>query len=168
MPHLSTGDILVANHPVFGGSHLPDVSVLARFGKGKGLSLSYNRAHHARSGESVPVPCPRVQLPLSGKGGTISAIFVQRENPGWIRLKVLQQAEYPSRQISENLADLSAQVASLRYGIDTMEQLIAEYGDNEITQQMNALREEIKSELPAFSRRVWRYCPFRYAVFGRW
>ena len=43
--------------------------------------------------------------------------------------KVLQLAEYPSRQVSENLADLSARVASLRYGINAMEQLIAEYGE---------------------------------------
>ena len=146
LPHLSTGDILVANHPVFGGSHLPDVSVLAPvFGKSKEpVCFLANRAHHAEIGGVSPGSMPAGSATLEQEGVVLSPQYLFKKGESRMDQieKVLQQAEYPSRQISENLADLSAQVASLRYGIDTMEQLIAEYGDNEITQQMNALREE--------------------------
>ena len=62
----------------------------------------------------------------------------------------LGTAKYPSRQIDENLADLSAQVASLRHGIDAMEKLLMRYGDDEISGQMNALREESRTNCRKF------------------
>ncbi|NBQ02953.1 MAG: hypothetical protein EBU27_07015, partial [Opitutae bacterium] len=145
-PHLSRGDILVANHPAYGGSHLPDVSVLAPvFGERKEpVCFLANRAHHAEIGGVSPGSMPAGSATLEQEGVVLSPqyLFEKGESRMDQIEKVLQRAEYPSRQVSENLADLSAQVASLRYGIDTMEQLIAEYGENEITQQMNALREE--------------------------
>jgi 5-oxoprolinase (ATP-hydrolysing) len=145
-PHLSRGDILVANHPAYGGSHLPDVSVLAPvFGERKEpVCFLANRAHHAEIGGVSPGSMPAGSATLEQEGVVLSPqyLFEKGESRMDQIEKVLQWAEYPSRQVSENLADLSAQVASLRYGIDTMEQLIAEYGENEITQQMNALREE--------------------------
>lgn len=145
-PPLSKGDILVSNHPAFGGSHLPDVSVLAPvFGDGgETICFLANRAHHAEIGGVSPGSMPAGSSTLEQEGVVLfpQYLFEKGESRMDQIEKLLQQTEYPSRQVSDNLADLSAQVASLRYGIDTMEQLIAEYGENEITQQMNALREE--------------------------
>ena len=145
-PHLSKGDILVANHPAFGGSHLPDVSVLAPVFDESNEPVCFlaNRAHHAEIGGGSPGSMPAGSASLEQEGVVLSPqyLFERGESRMDQIEKALLQAEYPSRQVSENLADLSAQVASLRYGIDAMEQLIAEYGENEITKQMNALREE--------------------------
>ena len=42
--------------------------------------------------------------------------------------ELLRSSNYPSRQVAENLADLSAQVASLRLGMIAMQGLLNEYG----------------------------------------
>ena len=63
---------------------------------------------------------------------------------------VLASAKYPSRQVDENLADLSAQVASLRHGIEAMEKLLENYGLDEISSQMAALREESRISCERF------------------
>ena len=62
----------------------------------------------------------------------------------------LESAIYPSRQVDENLADLSAQVASLRHGIEAMEKLLENYGLDEISGQMAALREESRISCERF------------------
>ena len=145
-PQLSKGDILVANHPGFGGSHLPDISVLAPvFGKSEEpVCFVANRAHHAEIGGASPGSMPAGSATLEQEGVVLypQYLFEKGESRMGQIKKILQQAKYPSRQVSENLADLSAQVASLRYGVDAMEHLLVEYGEDEITRQMNALREE--------------------------
>ena len=47
--------------------------------------------------------------------------------------KLLRSGNYPSRQVGENMADLSAQVASLRLGMNAMQELLKEYGAEEIS-----------------------------------
>ena len=56
--------------------------------------------------------------------------------------KLLRSGKYPSRQVAENLADLSAQVASLRLGMVAMEELIKEYGAEEISIRMAEMGKE--------------------------
>ena len=119
-PHLSRGDILVANHPAFGGSHLPDGSVLAPvFGESKEpVCFLANRAHHAEIGGVSPGSMPAGSATLEQEGVVLSPqyLFEKGESRMDQIEKVLQRRiSFPSG--FENLADLSAQVASLRYGL---------------------------------------------------
>ena len=68
-PNLSKGDILLSNHPAFGGSHLPDVSLIAPvFGKEGNPVLLANRAHHAEMGGVTPGSMPAGSTMLSEEG----------------------------------------------------------------------------------------------------
>ena len=72
MPELKPGDIVVSNHPAFGGSHLPDVTVLAPvFAEGSDRPVAYlaNRAHHAEIGGVSPGSMPASTNCL-GRGGS--------------------------------------------------------------------------------------------------
>ena len=60
--HLSSiepGDIIITNHPMYGGSHLPDITVFAPFFSEDHKLVGYlaNRAHHAEIGGVLPDPC---------------------------------------------------------------------------------------------------------------
>lgn len=55
--------------------------------------------------------------------------------------KILKSGRFPSRQPAENLADLSAQVASLRMGMDGMQEILQDYGVQEISEQMKVIFE---------------------------
>ena len=153
-PNLSKGDILLSNHPAFGGSHLPDVSLIAPvFGKeGNPVCFLANRAHHAEIGGVTPGSMPAGSTMLSEEGVVLNPQYLFKEGVSQMSrvADVLESAEYPSRQVDENLADLSAQVASLRHGIEAMETLLENYGLDEISSQMYALREESRISCERF------------------
>jgi len=148
-PNLRPGDILVSNHPAFGGSHLPDVTVLAPvFGEGEHpLCFLANRAHHAEIGGVSPGSMPAGTSYLSQEGVVIAPclLFEAGESKLDQLDKVLRTAHHPSRQPEDNLADLCAQVASLRKGIEGLNELLKSYGEDTLAKQMDALREESSS-----------------------
>ena len=83
-PNLSKGDILLSNHPAFGGSHLPDVSLIAPvFGKEGNLACFLaNRAHHAEMGGVTPGSMPAGSTMLSEEGVVlIHSTYLKREFP---------------------------------------------------------------------------------------
>ena len=58
---MEPGDVIVTNHPAFGGSHLPDVTVVTPvFEQDGGSLLGYvaSRAHHAEIGGIRPGSMP--------------------------------------------------------------------------------------------------------------
>ena len=57
---LGPGDVVVTNHPSFGGSHLPDVTVVTPVFVGNDGPLAYlaSRAHHAEIGGTRPGSMP--------------------------------------------------------------------------------------------------------------
>ena len=146
---LSKGDILVSNHPAFGGSHLPDVSLLAPVFGVSGAPVCYvaNRAHHAEIGGISPGSMPAGAKSLAEEGIVIVPQFLFQEGKDQIDriIGLLQEGLYPSRQLAENRADLSAQVASLRHGVNALEALLSTFGEDEILFQMKSLREESKA-----------------------
>ncbi|WP_269618719.1 hydantoinase B/oxoprolinase family protein [Zhongshania sp. BJYM1] len=58
-----SGDMIVVNDPFLGGTHLPDVTVIAPFFDNGGELLAFiaNRAHHADIGSSTPGSMPLSQ-----------------------------------------------------------------------------------------------------------
>ena len=147
IPTLQPGDIVVSNHPAFGGSHLPDVTVLAPvFAEGSDRPVVYlaNRAHHAEIGGASPGSMPASTNCLAEEGVVISPqlLFESGESKMIQIEELLRSGKYPSRQVAENLADLSAQVASLRLGMDAMQELLKEYGAEEISLRMSEMGRE--------------------------
>ena len=139
---------------ILGGSHLPDVSLIAPvFGKEENpVCFLANRAHHAEMGGVTPGSMPAGSTMLSEEGVVLNPQYLFKEGISQINqvANVLASAKYPSRQVDENLADLSAQVASLRHGIEAMEKLLENYGLDEISSQMDALRQESRISCQKF------------------
>jgi 5-oxoprolinase (ATP-hydrolysing) len=159
MPELKPGDIVVSNHPAFGGSHLPDVTVLTPvFANGSGRPVAYlaNRAHHAEIGGVSPGSMPASTNCLAEEGVVISPqlLFAGGESQMVVIEELLRSGKYPSRQVAENLADLSAQVASLRLGMDAMEGLLKEYGAEEISRRMAEMGKESADSCTEFLKNL--------------
>ncbi|NDH17445.1 MAG: 5-oxoprolinase, partial [Opitutae bacterium] len=146
LPPLQPGDVVVSNHPAFGGSHLPDVTVLAPvFAEGRDRPIAYlaNRAHHAEIGGKSPGSMPASTRSLAEEGVVLfpQLLFAGGTSQMGEVEQLLKSGIFPSRQPAENLADLSAQVASLRMGLDGMQSILQEYGVQEISEQMKAISE---------------------------
>lgn len=154
---LSEGDILISNHPGYGGSHLPDVSLLAPvFSKNSELiGFVANRAHHAEIGGVVPGSMPGSVGKLVEEGVVIPPSYLFRKGKSQMSQieNILNSGPFPTRQLKENLSDLLAQIASLRMGCESLNKLISTHGSKEIMDQMSNLREESSSSCREFLKK---------------
>jgi 5-oxoprolinase (ATP-hydrolysing) len=150
---MNPGDVVVTNHPAFGGSHLPDVTVVAPAHDAEGRLLGYAacRAHHAEIGGSRPGSMPPGATTLAEEGVVIAPTFLVRGGSGRedeIR-RLLYAGPFPTRALEENLADLSAQVAALRRGVDGLAGAARDRSPVALAQAMASLRRAARTRLEA-------------------
>ncbi|MGJ3243649.1 MAG: hydantoinase B/oxoprolinase family protein [Opitutales bacterium] len=153
---VASGDVVVVNHPGFGGSHLPDITVFAPvFGPGDdGSLLGYlaTRAHHAELGGKAPGSMPADAACLAEEGVVLSPFkLFDGGKADWEAMAGrLSSGPWPSRRVSENIADLQAQVAALRLGTRSLRDLADRYGADELTDHMTFLRKAARDRLAAW------------------
>jgi 5-oxoprolinase (ATP-hydrolysing) len=141
---MQKGDVVLTNHPAFGGSHLPDVTLIAPVFAGEEL-VGYvaNRAHHAEIGGIRPGSMPPDARSLAQEGVVIAPAFLVRSGvPQWETVSQLFiNATYPTRALRENIADLQAALASIQAGINRLQKLCDAYGTGQVRHYMQALKQ---------------------------
>jgi len=148
---LDPGDVILTNHPKYGGSHLPDMTLMQGIFSKEGTLLGYaiNRAHHAEVGGKRPGSMPPDARSLAEEGVVIPPFYLLRKGDGrWEELKdLLSSSPWPSRAAEENLADLNAALASLQSGRLALIQLVEEHGWDQVHYYMNALQDVAQASL---------------------
>ena len=148
---LEQGDVILTNHPAFGGSHLPDVTMICAAFDGHGKRIGYlvNRAHHAEIGGKSPGSMPADAKLLKEEGVILPPTYVARGGvTNWTEVKSLLEAPpFPSRAIHENLADFSAALASLKAGKEALEGLAETYGTSKLHYFMEKILAETSLKL---------------------
>lgn len=128
-PH--PGDTWITNHPAFGGSHLPDVTLITPVFDEANALLGFvaNRAHHAEIGGMTPGSMPANATCLAQEGVVIAPRYLVRAGePMFDDVAALLQAPpYPTRNLADNLADLHAQLAANRLGTERLRELAHEF-----------------------------------------
>lgn len=131
-PTLRAGDVLVANDPYRGGSHLPDITVITPVHDADGQLLFFtaSRAHHAELGGITPGSMPPFSKNLAEEGVVIRNFkLIDAGSERWDALRaLLLGGPYPTRDVAANLADISAQVAANRRGAGDLLRLVERYG----------------------------------------
>ncbi len=142
---LEPGDVVVTNHPAFGGSHLPDVTLVAPVHLDTRL-LGYVacRAHHAEIGGIRPGSVPPDAKSLAEEGVVIPpTLIVEAGEPRWERVeRLLEEGPYPTRTLADNLADLRAMLAAILRGCDALNRLAEKVGFEHVLEHMDALRRQ--------------------------
>jgi 5-oxoprolinase (ATP-hydrolysing) len=137
---LSPGDVVVTNHPAFGGSHLPDVTTLqpAHAADGRLLGYVMSRAHHAEIGGRSPGSMPPDARSLAEEGVPIPPTSIARGGAiDWSALeRLLTGHAFPSRSPADNLADLRSAVAAGRRAAAAVATLDADAGPGAIAGAM--------------------------------
>ncbi|MCH6552043.1 MAG: hydantoinase B/oxoprolinase family protein, partial [Planctomycetes bacterium] len=150
---MAPGDVVVTNHPAFGGSHLPDITVVTPvFGRGGLLGYVASRAHHAEIGGTRPGSMPPLAKSLAEEGVVLAPAHLIRAGEARFAEieRQLAEAPYPSRAIGDNLADLRAAVAANHRGATALGALAEAHGDEVIAREMAA----IKARAEALARRA--------------
>lgn len=124
----SDGDQVVLNDPYLGGTHLPDVTLIAPvFVDGRLCAFVVNRAHHADIGAASPGSMP-ISSTLADEGLVIEPVHLTR---GGIRDDaVLRSIIGATRNRTESLGDFSAQMAANRAGAKRLAALISAYASD--------------------------------------
>ncbi|KAJ5990880.1 hypothetical protein N7522_011087 [Penicillium canescens] len=148
--NLKPGDVIVSNHPEYGGTHLPDITVIQpAFSQGKIIFYVASRAHHADIGGILPGSMPPHSKELYQEGATIKSEKLVSEgkfNEERItELLYTKPAQYPNcsgtRCLADNLNDLKAQIAANKKGINLIGALIEEYGEDVVQFYMHQIQE---------------------------
>jgi N-methylhydantoinase B len=119
------GDMVILNDPYLGGTHLPDVTLIApAFLHGRLAGFVANRAHHADIGAQSPGSMP-VSTSLQEEGLIIEPCYLLREER--VIESELQRIVAGARNRAESHGDLAAQVSANRIGLLRLVELVAEH-----------------------------------------
>ena len=134
-PEVEPGDVFIHNDPYHGGSHLPDVNVVApAFFADRLLGFGCVRAHWPDIGSATPGSYGAV-TEIYGEGLRMPPVRLYRNgrpDPDIERL-IFANVRTPA----ERRGDLRAQVAANRRGAVRLEELPKKYGADELLQIMN-------------------------------
>ena len=130
---MKPGDVFVLNAPYNGGTHLPDVTVIAPVFLGDGREPEFyvaSRGHHADIGGTTPGSMPPDSTHVDEEGVLLDNVQLVAEGrflDAEMRA-ILGSGRYPSRNVDQNLADLRAQVAACAKGADELAKMVAHFG----------------------------------------
>ena len=125
------GALLVVNDPYLGGTHLPDVTVVAPVFAGGAAPLAFvvTRAHHANIGATAPGSMP-ISRRLEEEGEIIAPQWL-RYDGAWQQALVqrLAGSDAADAQTSPRFGDFVAQASACDAGAAWLGQLIGERGE---------------------------------------
>jgi len=138
---LNPGDIVMLNDPYMGGSHLPDITMVApiyaeRNGKKELAGFVANRGHHADVGGMTPGSLP-LSTELYQEGLIIPPVKLAKR--GRLNQEIIQLICRNSRTPDERKGDLAAQTAAIRVGEQRMREVNERYGLDDTLEHMAAL-----------------------------
>ena len=128
---MKPGNVYVLNAPYNGGTHLPDVTVITPVFRGSEI-LFYvgSRGHHADIGGITPGSMPPGSKVVEEEGVLIDNFLLVEE--GRFREKetvaLLTSGKYPVRNVTQNIADLQAQIAANEKGVQELGRMVEHFG----------------------------------------
>ncbi|RYO94026.1 hypothetical protein DL762_000774 [Monosporascus cannonballus] len=164
---LKKGDVIISNHPSYGGTHLPDITLLMpAFNEAGDKILFYaaSRAHHADIGGITAGSMPPHSRELFQEGAAIKSEKIVSEgkfNEDRItELLYKEPAQYPgcsgTRCLADNINDLRAQVSANQKGISLIEGLIQEYGEDAVQFYMVNIQNNAEQCVRNLLRQVYK------------
>jgi len=147
---MGPGDVVVTNHPAYGGSHLPDVTLVAPVhSRDRLLGFVACRAHHAEIGGIRPGSVPPDARNLAEEGVVMPpTAVVERGESRWDRVEeLLRSGPYPSRMPADNLADLRAMLAAIVRGREALASLAEVVGVDHVVAHMDLLRAQAAQQV---------------------
>ena len=128
---IHNGDLFILNDPYFGGSHLPDITIIRPvFHEGRLLFYGVNRAHHSDVGGGTHGGYNPGANEIFQEGLRIPPLKLY--DKGVPRNDLLQMLSANVRQSENFLGDLNAQIGSVMLAARRIQDLLAEYGPDRL------------------------------------
>lgn len=160
---IKPGDAFVVNAPYAGGTHIPDVTVVMPVYVGssvgdssramptnaKPLFYVASRGHHADIGGITPGSMPPFSKHISEEGVLLDnvqlvkdRVFLEEE-----LTQLLTQGPLPVRNVTQNIADLRAQVASCNKGAQELIKMVDHFGQDVVVAYMKHVQDNAEESV---------------------
>jgi 5-oxoprolinase (ATP-hydrolysing) len=162
---LKPGDVLCSNHPIAGGVHLPDITIMTPVWDADGKNIIFwvaSRGHHSDVGGISPGSMPSNSKYLYQEGGAISSYKVvtggRFNEEDTRRFLYDEPSQYDgcssTRNYQENLSDIRAAIAANNKGANLINRLINEFSLPVIHVYMNAIAKNAEMAVRTFIRNL--------------
>ncbi|HEB92444.1 MAG TPA: hydantoinase B/oxoprolinase family protein [Gammaproteobacteria bacterium] len=155
----SPGDMVILNDPFLGGTHLPDVTLIAPLHvAGERVGFIVNRAHHADIGANTPGSMP-ISRRLDEEGLIIPPSYLLRA--GELDEAMLRHIAGVTTNPQQLRGDFAAQISANRTGLTRLRTLVGDDvgGYQDGLQQLNDYAERLaQSTLSAIPDGEYRFC----------
>jgi 5-oxoprolinase (ATP-hydrolysing) len=152
-PGMRAGDVFVLNDPYHGGTHLPDITVVTpvylREHPARPSFFVASRGHHADVGGITPGSVPPFSTRIEEEGVLIDNF--KMIDGGEFREAALRgllgAGAHPARNLSQNVADLAAQVAANEKGAQELGALVRQYGRDMVAAYMRHVQDNAEESV---------------------
>ena len=156
---IAEGDLFALNDPYFGGSHLPDITVIRPiFYKGKLLFYGVNRAHHSDVGGATHGGYNPAASEIYHEGLRIPPLKLY--DKGVPRRDLLQMLSANVRHPENFLGDLNAQIGSVNIAGQRIQALLDSYGVDGLTSAiaeiLNATERQVRKFISEWPDGVYK------------
>ncbi|GAA5870982.1 hypothetical protein JCM16303_001650 [Sporobolomyces ruberrimus] len=160
---LHPGDVVLTNHPVAGGSHLPDITAITPvFDDNKIIFFVASRGHHADIGGITAGSMPPNSKTIFEEGASIVSFKIvdkgKYQRDELLRYLVDEPAKYPgcsgTRCLGDVESDLKAQISANQKGVSLIRLLIKEYTLEVVQDYMHHVRDNAELAVRNLLKRV--------------
>ncbi len=149
-PVLHPGGAFALNNPYFGGTHLPDITVVMPVFMDDTQPPAFYvaaRGHHADVGGIQPGSMPPFSKTLDEEGVLLDALPIMREGR-FLEAETraaLAGGQWPARAPDRNIADLKAQIASCQAGATAVAGMIDAFGPQTVARYMTFVQQNAEA-----------------------
>ncbi|HCU89985.1 MAG TPA: 5-oxoprolinase, partial [Gammaproteobacteria bacterium] len=131
--HIRAGDVFAHNAPYNGGTHLPDLTVITPVYDDTETEILFyvgSRGHHADIGGRTPGSAPPDSRHIEDEGVLVDNFRVVER--GELRdaatRALFMSGPFPCRNVDQNMADLTAQIAANKTGARELSKMVGQFG----------------------------------------
>ena len=156
---IAEGDIFVLNDPYFGGSHIPDITIIMPiFYRGDLLFYSVNRAHHSDMGGPTHGGYNADASEIYHEGLRMPPLRIY--DKGAPRKDLLQMLAANVRHPENFLGDLNAQIGSVMIAAQRIRTLLDQYGPDRLSiyidEVLRATERQVRQAISEWPDGVYR------------
>ncbi|OOG01129.1 hypothetical protein ASPCADRAFT_126127 [Aspergillus carbonarius ITEM 5010] len=167
---LKPGDHILTNHPLAGGTHLPDITIITPVWDQQGSKIIFyvaSRGHHAEIGGIAPGSMPSDSKMLYEEGAMTMGFKVVSEgrfDEEKVRKFLYDEpASYPgcsgTRTYKDNVSDLKAAIAANQKGAQLLEGLVRENTLEIVHFYMDAIKKNAETAVRQLLQTIGKKAP---------
>ncbi|RAL00325.1 uncharacterized protein BO80DRAFT_465463 [Aspergillus ibericus CBS 121593] len=167
---LKPGDHILTNHPLAGGTHLPDITIITPVWDQQGSKIIFyvaSRGHHAEIGGIAPGSMPSDSKMLYEEGAMTMGFKVVsqgRFDEEMVRKFLYDEpASYPgcsgTRTYKDNVSDLKAAIAANQKGAQLLEGLVRENTLEVVHFYMDAIKKNAETAVRELLKSIGKRAP---------